>query len=245
MQIVPKHVAIVAFGGTSSYYLNAAKQHGDRRRFADQVWGINGMGSVLQCDLVFHMDDIRIQELRAEVDPEGHVAGLVQFLRDYSGPVMTSRGQADYPYLIEFPLEDVINKLGRAYFNGTAAYAVAYAIYLGVEEISLWGFDFTYPNAHKSEKGRACVEFWLGFAAARGIQIRLPPATSLMDSFEDANSDEALLYGYDTVKLQIEMNADGTCKVTMTPREDLPTAAEIEAAYDHGKHPLAQRRERK
>jgi hypothetical protein len=49
----PKHVAIVAFGGTSQFYLNAAKQHGDRRRFADEVWAINAMGSVLNCDLVF------------------------------------------------------------------------------------------------------------------------------------------------------------------------------------------------
>jgi hypothetical protein len=191
------------------------------------------------------MDDIRIQELRADADPDGHVAGLVQWLRDYRGRVITSRGHPAYPHLEEFPLQSVINKLGRAYFNGTAAYAVAYAIYLGVEEISLWGLDFTYPNAHKSEKGRACVEFWLGYAAKSGIQIRLPPQTSLMDSFEDSVSDEALLYGYDTVRLEIAMHDDGTATVSMTPRDELPTAAEIEAAYDHGKHPLAQRRERK
>lgn len=241
----PKHIAIVGLGYTGADYFTFVTKAGDRRLFADQVWGINSAGNALHCDLVFHMDDVRIQEIRAKEQPDSNIAGLYNWLKDYKGRVMTGRGHPDFPHLEEFPLEAVINKLGRAYFNSTAAYAVAYAIYLGAEEISLWGFDFTYPQAHKSERGRGCVEFWLGYAIKAGIQIRLPPKTTLMDSFEDAESDEALLYGYDTVKLEIAMSSNGLARVTMTPRDELPTAEEIEAAYNHGKHPLAQRRERK
>ncbi len=241
----PKHVAIVGMGYTGADYFTAATKSGDRRRLADQVWGINNVGNVIDCDLVFHMDDVRIQAIRAEASPQSNIAGLYEWLKTYDGPVITSRAHPDFPHLEEFPLETVINKLGRAYFNSTAAYAVAYAIYLGAEEISLWGFDFSYPDSHKSERGRGCVEFWLGYAAKIGIAIRHPAKTSLMDSFEDAESDEAMLYGYDTVKLEIAMSDSGLAKVTMTPRDELPTAEEIEAAYDHGKHPLAQRRERK
>jgi hypothetical protein len=239
----PNHIAIVAFGPTSAFYLDAAKKEGNRNRFADFVIAINAMGSVIQSDLVFHMDDVRIQERRAVADPEGHVAGLVEWLKTYQGRVITSRGHPDYPHLEEFPLEDVLNKFGGGYINGTGAAALAYAIYLEPKEISLWGFDFTYPNAHKNEKGRACVEYWLGRAQERGIAIRLPPKTSLMDSYEDSASDEAKIYGYDTVKLQIAFNpATGMFNVTKTPRpeEEWPTAEAVEAAYDHGKHPNAQ-----
>jgi hypothetical protein len=160
---------------------------------------------------------------------------------------MTARAHPDYPNLEEFPLEDLLNKLGSAYINGTGAAALAYAIYLEPDEISLWGFDFTYPNAHKNEKGRGCVEYWLGYAAKAGIMIRLPPKTSLLDSFEDSAGDEAKIYGYDTIKLQIAMQPDGLFKVTKTPidESDWPSAAEVEAAYDHGKHPALQGSARK
>lgn len=243
----PKHIAIVAFGPTSAFYLDAAKKEGNRKRFADFVIGINAMGSVIQCDLVFHMDDIRIQERRAKAEPEGHVAGIVEWLRDYHGRVMTSRAHPDYPHLEEFPLEDLLNEFGGGYMNGTGAAALAYAIYLKPEEISLWGFDFTYPNAHKNEKGRACVEYWLGRAQERGIGIRLPAKTSLMDSFEDSAGDEAKIYGYDTMKVQIAVDeATGRFKVTKTLRDESewPTAQEVEAAYDHSTHPAMQGRKK-
>jgi hypothetical protein len=239
----PNHIAIVAFGHTSAFYLDAAKKEGNRRRFADFVIAINAMGSVIQSDLVFHMDDVRLQERRAAADPEGHVAGLFEWLKTYQGRVMTARGHPDYPHLEEFPLEDLLNKFGGGYINGTSAAALAYAIYLEPKEISLWGFDFTYPNAHKNEKGRACVEYWLGRAQERGIGIRLPPKTSLMDSYEDSASDEAKIYGYDTMKVQIVFDpAAKKFNVTKTarPEKEWPSAADVESAYDHEKHPNAQ-----
>lgn len=239
------HVAIVALGPSSAFYMAAAKKAGDRKRFADYVIAINAMGSVIQSDLVFHMDDIRIQERRAAANPDGNIAGLVDWLRTYRGRVMTSRAHPDYPYFEEFPLEDVLNKLGSAYINGTGAAALAYAIYLGPKEISLWGFDFTYPDAHKNEKGRGCVEYWLGYATKAGIGIRLPPSTSLMDSFEDSETDEAKIYGYDTVKLRIAFDPDADkfqVSKTLLPEDEWPTAEEVEAAYDHGKHPMHQGR---
>jgi hypothetical protein len=239
----PNHIAIVALGPTSAFYMDAAKKTGDRKRFADFVIAINAMGSVIHSDLVFHMDDMRIQERRAAANPAGNIAGLVEWLQGYQGRVMTARGHPDYPHLEEFPLEDVLNKFGGGYFNGTGAAALAYAIYLEPKEISLWGFDFTYPNAHKSERGRACVEYWLGRAQERGIGIRLPPSTSLMDSYEDSMSDEAKIYGYDTLKLHIALDpVTDEFKVTKTerPEDEWPSAEDVEAAYDHGKPPHMQ-----
>lgn len=231
----PQHVVLLGLGPSVEQYLQMTKRLGSRAAFADEVWGINALGDIIQCDRVFHMDDVRIQEIRAEASPKSNIAAMLVWLRSHPGPVYTSRAHEGYPGLVEYPLEAVINETGFAYFNSTAAYAVAYAIYLGVEKITIFGFDFTYPNAHDAEKGRACVEFWLGIAAARGIKLSICKYSTLMDA---CSPFEQRLYGYDTVHVELVPHIDGksTC-VTFSPREKLPTAAEIEARYDHSRHP--------
>lgn len=231
-----KHVAILGLGPSVDQFCDIAKRQGGRSKFCDEVWAINALGNVFDCDLVFHMDDIRIQEIRAAAAPASNIAAMVRWIKTSKVPVVTSRAHPDYPALVEFPLEDVLNHLGHDYFNSTAAYAVAFAIHTGATELSLFGMDFTYANTHDAEKGRACVEFWLGQAHARGIKIHLPKNTTLMDA---NTSRAARLYGYDTLDVAFAVQADGQVKLDFTPRATLPTAAEIEKCYDHSA-PIAQ-----
>lgn len=228
----PEHVVILGLGPSCEAYLNLAKRAGARAKFADEVWAINALGDLVHCDRVFHMDDVRIQEIRAKAKPDSNIAAMLPWLKKHPGPIYTSRTHPDYPGLVPFPLEDVINSCGIAYFNSTAAYAVAYAVHIGVKKISPFGFDFTYANSHDAEKGRGCVEFHLGIAKARGITIALPDRTSLMDSIEPP---DRRLYGYDTLDVDFAAIEGGTgrMKLKFTPRAKLPTAAEIEARYDH------------
>ena len=225
-----RHVAILGLGPSLDQYLEITKRLGGRHKLCDETWAINALGNVFDCDLIFHMDDVRIQEIRAEAAPASNIAAMLNWLKASRVPVVTSRVHADYPALVEFPLEDVLNHLGHDYFNNTAAYAVAFAIHTGATKISLFGMDYTYPNAHDAEKGRACVEFWLGQAHARGIEISLPKTTTLLDSMYPRASR---LYGYDTLDVDFQSQADGSLKLQFTPREALPTAAEIEKSYDH------------
>lgn len=236
---VPDRVAILGLGPSLETFVDVTKRLGGRRGLVDEVWGINALGDIIQCDRVFHMDDVRIQEIRAAARPESNIAAMLSWMKSHPGPIYTSRAHEDYPGLIEYPLEDVVNSCGVAYFNSTAAYAVAYAVHLGVQHISLFGCDFTYPNSHDAEKGRACVEFHLGIAKARGINIGLPNNTSLMDGIA---TKQDRLYGYDTVDLEITDDETGF-KVAKTFHDRRPTADEIERRYDHSKHPnpLAQK----
>lgn len=231
-----RHVAILGLGPSLDQFLEITKRLGGRSRFCDEVWSINALGDVFASDLVFHMDDVRIQEIRAESAPASNIAAMLQWIKTSPVPVVTSRAHPGYPALVEFPLEDVLNNLGHDYFNSTAAYAVAFAIHTGATEISIFGMDFTYPNVHHAEKGRACVEFWLGQAQARGIKVSLPKTTTLMDACYPRTSR---LYGYDTLDVEFNIQPDGMLRLGMTPRETLPTAAEIEAMYDHTK-PVAE-----
>jgi len=225
-----KHICILGMGPSLDQYTDQVKRAGGRSAFCDEVWAINALGDVFACDLVFHMDDIRIQEIRAAARPASNIARMVDWIKTSTTPVVTSRAHPDYPALVPFPLEDVLNNLGHDYFNNTAAYAIAFAIHIGATKISCFGMDFTYPNAHDAEKGRACVEFWLGYAHARGIKLGLPQTSTLMDSmFPKA----ARLYGYDTVDVAFNIGADGVLALDFKERDTLPTAAEIEVNYDH------------
>lgn len=231
-----RHIAILGLGPSLDQFLEITKRLGGRSRFCDEVWGINALGDVFACDLVFHMDDVRIQEIRAAAAPASNIAAMLQWIKASKVPVVTSRAHPDYPALVEFPLEEVLNHLGHDYFNSTAAYAVAFAIYTGATEISIFGMDFTYPNVHHAEKGRACVEFWIGQAQARGIKVSLPKTTTLLDACYPRTSR---LYGYDTLDVEFNIQPDGQLTLGFTPREQLPTAAEIEAMYDHSR-PVAE-----
>ena len=231
---VPDRVAILGLGPSLETFLDVTKRMGGRRGLVDEVWGINALGDIIQCDRVFQMDDVRIQEIRAEARPESNIAAMLDWMKTHPGPIYTSRAHENYPGLVEYPIEDVVNTCGVAYFNSTAAYAVAFAVHIGVKHVSLFGCDFTYPNSHDAEKGRACVEFHLGIAKARGITIGLPNNTSLMDGIA---TKQDRLYGYDTVDLAISVDDDEKWKITKTCHDRRPTADEIEKRYDHSKHP--------
>ncbi len=222
-----KHVAIVAMGGSSSAYLDYVKCLGGRKPYADEVWGVNAIGDLLQCDRIFHMDDVRVQMRRAEARPESNIARMMDWMREHPGPVYTSHYEPGFPGLVEFPLRQIVGDLREMYFNGTVAYAVAFAIWSGVRKISIFGCDYSYEHSHHAEKGRACLEYWLGIAKGRKINLSLPRNTSLMDACE---GPDALTYGYDGYEVRAARDASLTIK-----ERDLPTADEIEARYDHSK----------
>lgn len=232
--IVPERVAILGLGLSLRTYVNAVKALGAREKLCDEVWGINALGDLFQCDRLFHQDDVRIQELRAAADPTSNIAAMLPWLKRHPGPIYTSQPHPDYPGMVAYPLAAVLNSCaGQRYLNSTAACAIAFAIHLGVKKIMCFGMDFTLPDAHHAEQGRACVEFWLGFARARGIDILVPKESSLLDA---AVPNDQRIYGYDAVDLAIS-GPPGKERVAMTPRKVLPTAEEIERRYDHSRHP--------
>lgn len=228
----PESVAILGLGPSLEAYADITKRQGARRAMFDEVWGINAAIDVFNCDRGLHMDDVRVQEIRAAARPKSNIAAMLPWLKKHPGPIYTSVPHPDYPGLVPYPLEAVLNSCGRtAYFNSTGAYAVALAVHMGVKKIYLFGIDYSFQGSHEAEKGRACVEFYLGIHKARGGIIGLPAGTTLMDGIA---TKQERLYGYDGMDLSFSGDDDQPLRVTFTPR-DLPTADEIETRYDHGK----------
>jgi hypothetical protein len=188
------------------------------RWFADEVWGINAAADVIACDRVFHMDDVRIQEIRAAAAPESNIAAMLQWLKTHPGPVYTSRAHPDYPGLVDYPLADVMNACGGvAYFNSTAPMRSPLRCISASRRSRCSAATSATPIRTRPNSGRGCVEFYLGMAKARGIAIGLPNTTSLMDGIATNNER---LYGYDTLDIEIDHDATtrSPCKFTPTRR---------------------------
>ena len=223
----PESVAIVALGSSAGSYLKAAAVGGGLHGVADEIWAIITMGDIIKHDLLFHMDDCRVQEKHLTYDdegnPVGYVARMMLWLREHPF-FLTSKVYPEYPGAKEYPFDKVVKAFGVNYFNNTVAYAIAYALLIGVKKLMLFGCDFTYPDMHDAEKGRGCAEFWLGIAAARGVEIIVPPDTTLFDKNVPI---EARTYGYashDFIK----------GKLTRKLPEPTTLAEEIEKAYQDG-----------
>lgn len=233
---LPKSVAIVALGNSAHHYYRDACRKGGYDGLADEVWAVNMNIGVIRCDRAFHQDDLHIQEARRDRAKDERLDGfdrMLRWLKESDVPVYTSRAYPDYPQAVEYPLEWTLNRLGTYYQNSTVASALCLALAMGVKEISLYGCDFAYPigDRHKGEKGRACVEFWLGWAAANGITVKLPPGTNLLD--RDVHP-KVKNYGYDTEWLSFEQ-IDGRWRVSRVDRapEDVPTAEDMDRRYSH------------
>jgi hypothetical protein len=220
---VDKSVVIVAMGRTHHEYTTSMSQRGTPYSVHGEVWTLNGMGEVLVADRYFLMDDLAIQELRAEKNQ--YVRGIVAWAKRTTKPVYTTRKLPDYPTSVEYPLEHVLRVTGgRPYFTNSVPYMVALAIAEGFRQIAIYGCDYTYGHGDsRTEKGRACLEYWCGIAQAKGVDLYVPKSSSLLEG----NTQQ--LYGYWAEDVSI--SPEGTFE--RKPKEVLPTAAEIEAIMRH------------
>jgi hypothetical protein len=75
------------------------------------------------------------------------------------------------PNSVRYPLEDVLALVPYHYLRSSPAIALALAIYLGYQEIWLYGSELTSNTEYGYQ---ACnYAFWIGFAHGRGIDLHL------------------------------------------------------------------------
>lgn len=172
-----KAVNLVAMGSSRSDFTSLQMMEERPELLKDaETWVINYLGAAWRCDRIIHIDPVHPYLGNAPVKD------LCDFALKDGTPVYTSWPHPLYPNHRLYPFDLVCNALGAAYINTSVSAAIALAIYEGFNEINLFGCDFSYPNAHISESGRACCEFWLGIASQRGVRIGLAASTTLMDT---------------------------------------------------------------
>jgi hypothetical protein len=170
----PKTVAIVGMGPSSSdYFLYNWKKKNLFR--VDEVWGINSTLGSLQADKTFIMDDLRGIEKRY---PEWG-----DRLKLTKETIITCNAYPEYPTAYAYPLQQVLEVLRDGYFLNTPAFAIGYAIATGVQELWLFGCDFSYPGTNAVEGGAQNVAYLLGFAKGScRMHYRIPGSSTLLDA---------------------------------------------------------------
>lgn len=168
----PKKIAIVALGASCrSFVLETLSKQG--LSYYDEVWTVNRGFRGIRHDRLFVMDDFK---WIAERDP-----AYAEFLKKHDKPIMTSTVYADYPQAVAYPLQAVMETIGDdAFAVNTVAYMIAYAMHIGVKEMSIYGADFVYPNGNTAEFGGQACTYLLGMCRHFDIQFRLPGDTTLL-----------------------------------------------------------------
>ena len=183
-----KSIAIIALGNSFSEYISARI----RSENFDEVWTINSMSGVIYHDKCFMMDP---PSRFLDTPNAGKQTNIMQErLRTKKDiPIFSCCLDERCPDVIEYPLQEVIQKTGYAYFNNTVSYAIGYAVAQKVSDLHLYGIDFTHKAVNFAEAGRACCEFWLAIAISKKIKVHIANSSSLLDM--NIPEDEKL-YGY-------------------------------------------------
>ena len=89
----------------------------------------------------------------------------------------------EIPNSTEYPLGAVSELVGD-YYNSSIAYMLGLAIYEGYDKIALWGVDLIgqggWGHADEYMDERPNVEYLLGFARGKGIDVWLPEVCPLL-----------------------------------------------------------------
>jgi hypothetical protein len=183
-----KSVAIVGLGNSFSEFI-LAKMRSEK---FGEIWAINSMSGIIYHDKCFMMDPAsRFLDTPNAGKQTNIMAERLTAKLDI--PIFSCVLDERCPDVVEFPLQEVVQKTGYAYLNNTVSYSIAYAISQKVTDIHLYGIDFTHKAVNFAEAGRACCEFWLGIAISKGIKIHIAHNSSLLDMNVP---DDQKLYGY-------------------------------------------------
>ena len=219
-----KNIAIVGLGNSFSEYILAKI----RSEKFDEVWAINSMSGVIYHDKCFMMDP---PSRFLDTPNAGKQTNIMadRLKQKINIPIFSCTLDKRCPDVVEFPLQEVLQKTGYAYLNNTVAYAFAYAIAQEVSDLHLYGIDFTHKAINFAEAGRACCEFWLAIAITKGIKIHVARNSSLLDMNVP---DDQKLYGYHRLDDPIVSSIDNgqllvTKKSKLEPPEPLDAAPNI------------------
>ena len=218
------HVAIVGLGSTQGTFTSSVANG----KSFDEVWAINSMMAPIKHDRVFMMDPAS-RFLDTE-NAGSQTKALRKILGAHPGPIYTCTLDKRVPGAVLYPLEEVVKDTGLCYFNNTVPYAIAFAIHHKVEKLYLYGLDYSYKsNLVMAEAGRACTEFWLSAAVARGMKVEVAQDSSLLDTNVP---DEEKLYGYHRLDDPLVMSVeDGALTVTKKSETTPPEPVDKPVLY--------------
>jgi hypothetical protein len=182
----------------------------------DEIWTLNKAIRTVRADLIFIMDDLvgehRKSPRYSSVINDAKIPIITSVLDlqvEDLYPNLTDNG-----LLYEYPLNEVINTVGMRilhsrdpciavddikkagdiaayYLHNSIPYMLAYALFIGVKRVQLYGADYTFPGMAAREEDRANTEYWVGILRAFGVEVFVTRDTTLLNTHK-----QPWLYGY-------------------------------------------------
>lgn len=104
------------------------------------------------------------------------------------------------PNQMIFPKRRLLAMPNGQYHAGSFDWMVAFAVLQGAKAISLHGVRLALDGpADEPISARACLEYWCGYAAGRGVTVLTARTTELFWQYHLVKSRS--LYGYDDIHL--------------------------------------------
>ena len=168
--------------------------------YGDEAWDIWAFSSlrlrtprITRWFEMHALDDLKSQ-LKVDTPRRYSFDSYMAFLRRLDCPIVMQRVHEELPRSIAYPLDEALAAFGRC-FTSTASYLIALAILEGYERIGVFGIHLTERTVYARQ--RPGVEYLLGKARERGIDVYLPRGCPLRIPRRPVLPYTEILYGYD------------------------------------------------
>jgi len=99
--------------------------------------------------------------------------------QEHPFPILMLDEDPAFPSVRAFPIDELVEQLGRDYFTSTVAYALAFALAQpDVAEIALFGIDLAHDTEYAEQQ--PCAAYWAGRAEGIGIRLTVHRDSALL-----------------------------------------------------------------
>lgn len=150
-----------------------------------EIWGLNELYRYMPLDK-FH----RWFELHPRADFERETGGdkpHLEALQRFPIPCYAAEAWPGFPNVVPLPKAQVEAACGT-YMTSSIAWMLGLAIAEGFSKIGLYGVDMAQDTEYAEQ--RPCVEYLIGLARGRGIEVTVPPTSDILKSVAQ--------YGYES-----------------------------------------------
>jgi hypothetical protein len=164
------------------------------------------------------------EEWIKNVNPKtvGRIDKRREWFKQHDKPIIMPKASPEFPTSITYPLKEVYERTNSLYFSNGVAYMLAMAYCCDVEQLMMFGCDFSYDrntNTH-DEQGRACCEYWVGRLVEKGCKVGFGSETHFMDSH---TRSQGQIYGYhELVTMNFPINGEGKAKFVSPDYTTIP-----------------------
>jgi len=122
---------------------------------------------------------------------------------EHGKPIWMQKVDPLVPDSVRYPLQEIMERYGTRYFRATVCYAIALALYLGYEDIHIWGVELKDHAEYRSQ--RDCFIFWNGAAHGRiKLHCCKDMFTQPLYGFEEYMQEDEIQRYIEGLAIQIE-----------------------------------------